>query len=73
MFLSYLLVRRLVTSLPTVYCDDDDHCFLLNEHRHGEEVDSETLFKLDENAKRKLWVLTDEALTKQTWTKAYHG
>lgn len=73
MFLSYLLVQRLISGQPTVYRVSDDTCYLFDQHACGKKVNINTLFELDENAKRELWILTDEALTHPNWTRAYHS
>lgn len=34
-------------------------------------MDAKTLFKLNEEEKRKLWILTDESLTNPNWTRIF--
>lgn len=44
-----------------------------DDHSHGEKVDVDTLFELDEDTKRKLWILTDQDLTNPDWGVSDHS
>lgn len=66
-FLSYLLVYRLLKQKPTIYRINDDTCFIFDEDRHGEETSAKALFALPEEEKRQFWVLTDEPLVNANW------
>ncbi|PWW73859.1 hypothetical protein C7212DRAFT_359168 [Tuber magnatum] len=68
-FLSYLLVQRLLKGQPTVYRESDRNCFLFDEDYRGNHVDADTLIGLSTEKKRKLWILTDEALSDPAWNR----
>jgi len=65
--LSYILARRLLNHQPTVYRINDDLCFLFNDKTQGEKISLGSLFALTKDEKRKIWILTDEALTHPIW------
>jgi len=71
-FLSYLLVRRLLRSQPTVYRRGDDCCYIFQEDTAGIMVDARHLFGLPGDQKRKLWILTDETLDNPQWQDGTH-
>jgi hypothetical protein len=64
------MVRRLLNGKPTVYCTINISCFLFDYQSNGRQVDLETLINPDFLAKRKLWILTDEALDDARWNDA---
>ncbi|PUU72768.1 hypothetical protein B9Z19DRAFT_1136756 [Tuber borchii] len=63
MFLTYVLIYRLLEREPTVYRRNDSRCYLFDERHRGVLVDSAFLFNMNERTKRHLWILTDAAIT----------
>ncbi|KAG0126292.1 hypothetical protein HOY82DRAFT_581112 [Tuber indicum] len=72
-FLSYLLVGRLLAGQPTVFRNNDSRCYLFDSDSNGRETDANYLFHLPQDRKRTFWILTDGALTDESWNKKGHG
>ena len=66
-------MQRIRAGQPTVFRDNDSiECYLFNSHSCGEVVDVNFLFRLPKDEKRKLWILTDEALVDARWNQKRH-
>jgi len=72
-FLTYLLITRLIKAEPTVYRRNDARCYFFDETHKGTEVDAEFLFNLAEQRNPRLWILTDACLTDERWNTTYYN
>jgi len=62
MFLSYLVIKRLIQEELTIPRWNDFHCYLFDKNQKRLLVDSVFLLNMDETTKSKLWILTNTAI-----------